>query len=96
MSPIWADSVTEHVYTSLARSGRSGPDTESSEITALGAVGAAAYAAREGMDIGAFVERAGPAMTTKQVGKAIADLAASPGRDGGAYLLTAAGLAPLQ
>lgn len=64
--------------------------------TALGAVGAAAYAAREGMDIGAFVERAGPAMTTEHVGKAIADLAASPGRDGGAYLLTAAGLAPLQ
>jgi NADP-dependent 3-hydroxy acid dehydrogenase YdfG len=64
--------------------------------TALGAVGAAAYAAREGMDIGAFVERVGPAMTTEHVGKAIADLAASTGRDGGAYLLTAAGLAPLQ
>jgi hypothetical protein len=34
-------------------------------------------------------------MSTEHVGKAIADLAASPGRDGGAYLLTAAGLAPL-
>jgi NAD(P)-dependent dehydrogenase (short-subunit alcohol dehydrogenase family) len=76
--------------------------------TALGAVYAAAYAARAGTGP-AIPARAGtgpaipapgqgPALTPEQVGQAITDLAAGPvpdPPDQDAYLLTAAGLRPL-
>src|SRR5262250_2462125 len=60
--------------------------------TALGAVFAAAYAARQGA--GAAPGTGGPALTPEQVGQAIVDLT-GPGYDQDAYLITAAGLRPL-
>jgi len=60
--------------------------------TALGAVFAAAYAARQGAD--AAPSPGGPALTPEQVGQAIVDLTGS-GWDQDAYLITAAGLRPL-
>ena len=60
--------------------------------TALGAVFAAAYAARQGAD--AAPSTSGPALTPEQAGQAIVDLT-GPGWDQDAYLLTAAGLRPL-
>jgi NADP-dependent 3-hydroxy acid dehydrogenase YdfG len=62
-------------------------------VTGLGAAAVAAYAEREGMEVAAFTERAGPALTAEQVGKVVLELAADPAA-GGAYLLTAAGLSP--
>jgi NAD(P)-dependent dehydrogenase (short-subunit alcohol dehydrogenase family) len=64
--------------------------------TGLGAPAVAAYAARAGVDAATFVERLGPALTPEQVGKAITELASSPGNDLRAYLLTAAGLGPAE
>ena len=64
--------------------------------TDLGAAGVAAYAARQGVDIPAFLGRLGPALTPEQVGAAIIDIAAGPGDDRDAYLLTAAGISPVQ
>ena len=61
--------------------------------TRLGAAGAAAYAARQGIDVASFLEGFGPALTPEQAGKAVIDLAANPGHDQDSYLLTAAGLA---
>ncbi len=64
-------------------------------VTRLGAAAVAGYAAREGIEVAAFTERAGPSLTAERVGKVVLDLAA--GGDGaapGAYLLTAAGLSP--
>jgi NAD(P)-dependent dehydrogenase (short-subunit alcohol dehydrogenase family) len=60
--------------------------------TALGAVFAAAYAARQGAD--ASPSAGGPALTPEQAGQAIVDLT-GPGWDQDAYLITAAGLRPL-
>jgi NAD(P)-dependent dehydrogenase (short-subunit alcohol dehydrogenase family) len=62
--------------------------------TALGAVAAAAYAAREGTGAAA---RGGPggALTPAQVGQAVTSLITGPGPDQDAYLVTAAGLRPL-
>jgi NAD(P)-dependent dehydrogenase (short-subunit alcohol dehydrogenase family) len=60
--------------------------------TALGAVFAAAYAARQGA--GAASGASGPALTPEQVGQAIVDLT-GPAWDQDAYLITAAGLRPL-
>jgi NAD(P)-dependent dehydrogenase (short-subunit alcohol dehydrogenase family) len=60
--------------------------------TALGAVFAAAYAARRGAD--ASPSAGGPALTPEQVGQAIVDLT-GPAWDQDAYLITAAGLRPL-
>jgi NAD(P)-dependent dehydrogenase (short-subunit alcohol dehydrogenase family) len=60
--------------------------------TQLGAAAVAAYAAREGMDVGAFLERGGPVLTAEQVGKSIAELVLDPDHDRDAYVLTAAGL----
>jgi len=60
--------------------------------TALGAVFAAAYAARQGAD--AAPRTGGPALTPEQAGQAIVDLT-GPGWDQDAYLITAAGLRPL-
>ena len=62
--------------------------------TALGSAAVAAYAARQGTDISSYLEAAGPALTIDQVGQAITALITDPGHDKGAYLLTAAGLAP--
>ena len=64
--------------------------------TDLGAAGVAAYAARQGVDIPAFLDRLGPALTPEQVGTAIADIATGPANDRDAYLLTATGLSPAQ
>ena len=63
--------------------------------TGLGAAAVAAYAAREGMDVAAYTERSGPALTPKQAGEAFLTLASDPGHAAGAYLLTAAGLNPV-
>jgi NAD(P)-dependent dehydrogenase (short-subunit alcohol dehydrogenase family) len=63
--------------------------------TALGAAAVAAYAAREGMDVAAYLDRSGPALTAERAGDAIVELAAGDGHDEGAYLLTAAGLRSL-
>ena len=64
--------------------------------TDLGAAGVAAYAARQGVDVATFLAGSGPALTPGHAGKAIIDLATDPGRDQAAYLLTAAGLSPVQ
>ena len=65
--------------------------------TDLGAPFAAAYAARQGVDVATYVKSLGPAaLTPEQAGQAIVDLASGPGRDQDAYLLTAAGLSPVQ
>ena len=71
--------------------------------TGLGAVAAAGYAARQGVDLPTYLEGLGPALTPEQAGQAIVGLASDPdpgpgpgpgpGQD--AYLLTAAGLSPL-
>ncbi|GAB3568709.1 SDR family oxidoreductase [Amycolatopsis endophytica] len=63
--------------------------------TDLGATGVAAYAAREGVDVDTFVERLGPVLTPERVGEAVAGLAAEAGPHGPAYLLTPAGLRPV-
>jgi hypothetical protein len=46
------------------------------------------------MDVGAYLERSGPALTPEQAGEAFLGLASDPGRAPGPYLLTAAGLSP--
>jgi NAD(P)-dependent dehydrogenase (short-subunit alcohol dehydrogenase family) len=61
--------------------------------TALGAVFAAAYAARSGAD--GATSAGGPALTPQQAGQAITDLVTGPDPEQDAYLLTAAGLRPL-
>ena len=63
--------------------------------TGLGAAAVAAYAARAGMDVEAFLKDRGPALTPEQAGAAIATLIGDAGHDQRAYLLTAAGLRPL-
>jgi NAD(P)-dependent dehydrogenase (short-subunit alcohol dehydrogenase family) len=63
--------------------------------TGLGAAAVAAYAARAGMDVEAFLKDRGPALTPEQAGTAITALIGDPGHDQRAYLLTAAGLRPL-
>ncbi len=62
--------------------------------TALGAVYAAAYAARDGAGAAA---RGGPGgvLTPEQVGQVVTGLVTGPGQDQNAYLVTAAGLRPL-
>jgi hypothetical protein len=54
------------------------------------------FAALQGVDIATYLKGLGPALTPEQAGKAIVDLASGPGRDQDAYLLTAAGLSPVQ
>jgi NAD(P)-dependent dehydrogenase (short-subunit alcohol dehydrogenase family) len=65
------------------------PDTE------LGQTAVAAYAAREGVDVAAFLANRGPALTPARAGEEIAELITSPGHDKSAYLLDAAGLSPV-
>jgi NAD(P)-dependent dehydrogenase (short-subunit alcohol dehydrogenase family) len=64
--------------------------------TELGAVAVAAYAAREGMDVPAFLATRGPSLTPDQAGTAVLDLVVGSGsKSNGAYLLAAAGLKEL-
>jgi NAD(P)-dependent dehydrogenase (short-subunit alcohol dehydrogenase family) len=63
--------------------------------TELGAPAAAAYAARAGLDLDTFLAGLGPALTPERVGAAITELVSDSGHDQVAYLLTAAGLKPL-
>lgn len=63
--------------------------------TDLGAAGVAAYAARQGMDIPAFLEGFGPILTPNDVGTAITGIVTGSGGDRDAYLLTTAGLSPV-
>jgi hypothetical protein len=63
--------------------------------TDLGAAGVAAYAARQGVDVPAFLDGLGRTLTPEQVGTAIAGMVTGPGDDRDAYLLTAAGLSPV-
>jgi NAD(P)-dependent dehydrogenase (short-subunit alcohol dehydrogenase family) len=63
--------------------------------TDLGSAAVAAYAARQGIDVATFREKAGPALTPEQVGQAVLELATQPGHDRDAYLLNAAGLTPM-
>jgi NAD(P)-dependent dehydrogenase (short-subunit alcohol dehydrogenase family) len=63
--------------------------------TGLGQPAVAAYAAREGVDVAAFLANRGPALTPARAGQEIANLITGPGHDQGAYLLGAAGLRPL-
>ncbi len=62
--------------------------------TDLGAAGVAAYAARQGVDIPAFLDGFGPVLTPEQVGAAIIDIVTGSSGDQDAYLLTAAGVSP--
>jgi NADP-dependent 3-hydroxy acid dehydrogenase YdfG len=62
--------------------------------TGLGAAAVAGYAARDGIEVSAFLDRVGPALTAEQAGQAVADLAAGRVKAHGAYLLTAGGLSP--
>lgn len=57
--------------------------------TDLGAAAVAAYAEREGVDVDTFVQSGGPVLTDPGARRKVRP------RDRGAYLLTAAGLAPL-
>jgi len=63
--------------------------------TELGAAAVASYAAREGLTVEEFTASRGPALSVDQVGKAIVELVTDPRLDQAAYLLTAAGLKPL-
>jgi len=63
--------------------------------TALGAVFAAAYAARQGADAAASRSGPGLALTPEDAGKAVIDLVAGTAYDRDAYVLTSAGLRPL-
>jgi NAD(P)-dependent dehydrogenase (short-subunit alcohol dehydrogenase family) len=62
--------------------------------TGLGQAAVAAYAARAGVDVAAFMAGRGPALTPAMAGQEIAALLADPGQDKDAYLLSAAGLSP--
>ncbi len=64
--------------------------------TDLGTAAVAAYAARQGVDIPAFLDGSGPPLTPEQVGTAIVGIVTGPGNDRDAYLLTADGLSPVQ
>jgi len=63
--------------------------------TGLGQAAVAAYAAREGVDIAAFLANRGPALSPARAGEEIARLITGSGLDQGAYLLGAAGLSPV-
>jgi NAD(P)-dependent dehydrogenase (short-subunit alcohol dehydrogenase family) len=63
--------------------------------TGLGSAAVAAYARRDGLEVGAYLERTGPGLTPEDVGKATVELAASAQHGPGAYLLTPAGLSRL-
>jgi hypothetical protein len=60
--------------------------------TDLGAVGVAAYAKRQGVDIATFLESPGPTLIPEQVDKNFVDLVVNPSYDQGAYQPTPTGL----
>jgi NAD(P)-dependent dehydrogenase (short-subunit alcohol dehydrogenase family) len=66
-----------------------------SPATDLGAAAVAAYAARQGVSVEDFVQNSGPVLDAEQVGKAILELATGEQHQHNAFLLTAAGLAPV-
>jgi NAD(P)-dependent dehydrogenase (short-subunit alcohol dehydrogenase family) len=59
--------------------------------TELGSMAVAAYARRDSLSIGEYVERFGPGLTPEEVGKATVDVVSTEYAPG-AYLLTPAGL----
>jgi NAD(P)-dependent dehydrogenase (short-subunit alcohol dehydrogenase family) len=63
--------------------------------TDLGAMAVAAYAARSGVEVDAFVRSTGPVLSAEQVGRSVLEIAGGGGRNGDTYLLAAAGLSPL-
>jgi NAD(P)-dependent dehydrogenase (short-subunit alcohol dehydrogenase family) len=68
--------------------------------TDLGAAAVAAYARRAGADLDSYIRDLGPVVTPEIAGQAITGLVADSDQDGagqlkGSYLLTAAGLTPL-
>ncbi|MBS2538087.1 SDR family oxidoreductase [Catenulispora sp. NF23] len=66
-----------------------------SPTTAVGAGGAAAYAARQGVPVADFVAGMGPTLTPEHVGKAVLDIASDTSFDQLAYLLKPNGPAAL-
>jgi NAD(P)-dependent dehydrogenase (short-subunit alcohol dehydrogenase family) len=64
--------------------------------TDLGSMAVAAYAARDGLEVGEYLARLGPGLASEEVGKATVDLVASTEFAAGAYLLTPAGLSPVR
>jgi NAD(P)-dependent dehydrogenase (short-subunit alcohol dehydrogenase family) len=62
--------------------------------TDLGSMAVAAYAGRDGVDVGEYLAGFGPGLTPEEVGKATVDLVTSAEYAPGAYLLTPAGLTP--
>jgi NAD(P)-dependent dehydrogenase (short-subunit alcohol dehydrogenase family) len=64
--------------------------------TDLGATAAEAYARRNDMTVEQYLEEVGPGITPEDVGKATIDLVSAAEHDAGAFLLTPAGLSPLQ
>jgi NADP-dependent 3-hydroxy acid dehydrogenase YdfG len=63
--------------------------------TSLGAIYVSAYAARQGVDAATFAGGLGPALTPELTGKAVIDLVTGTGQDQDAFMVTAAGLKPL-
>jgi NAD(P)-dependent dehydrogenase (short-subunit alcohol dehydrogenase family) len=63
--------------------------------TELGSGAVAAYARRDGLDVGEYLARFGPGLTQGEVGKATVELVTSAEYTPGAYLLTSAGLTPV-
>ncbi len=90
-------------YYAAAESGRNALDIRFTSVlpqltpeTDLGAAAVAAYAARQGVDIPAFLDGSGPALTPERVGTGVVDIVTGSGDDQDAYLLTAASLSPVQ
>jgi NAD(P)-dependent dehydrogenase (short-subunit alcohol dehydrogenase family) len=64
--------------------------------TDIGAMAVEAYARRNDLSVEAYLEEVGPGITPEDVGKATLELVAAADHDAGAFLLTPAGLSPLQ
>ncbi|MEU7869236.1 SDR family oxidoreductase [Dactylosporangium sp. NPDC049140] len=64
--------------------------------TGVGDVGAAAYAAREGITVAAFRERLGAVVTPEVAGAAVLEVLADPAAAAGAYSVSAAGLTKIE
>ena len=87
----------------MAPRNRSGRRSESIHLGAsatyardlAGALYVSAYPARQGLDATTLADGLGPGLTPEQTGKAITDLVTSTGYDQHAYLLTGAGLSPV-
>ncbi|HWF16560.1 MAG TPA: SDR family oxidoreductase, partial [Acidimicrobiales bacterium] len=64
--------------------------------TELGAAAVEAYAHRNDMTVEQYLDEVGPGITPEDVGKATIELVSSAEPTAGAFLLTPAGLSPLQ